>query len=249
MFCVFINCLLASFPFSIISDSSCSSSFICSLLFVLLSLSYYLLFCFCLFLFFLISSCSRRRSFFDCPYLLLFVFLFVIFLVYSRSLSPSLYLFMFLLCLSHVHNYIIMSFIGCSDLWFSSSSRGWKSEVLSVPSPTRFNGAAGSKSPQIRPYAPSDMNSLSSDMLTFTKITEKWFSGSNSLSSDMLTFTKTSSSLSHDSSIGLLEFLGFPLGSLWEHFSDIRVSIGAPLEPFGYPRAGARCKIYGYLSI
>ena len=43
------------------------------------------------------------------------------------------------------------------------------------------------------------------------------------------------SSLSHDSSIGLLEFLGFPKGSLWEHFSDIWVSIGLPLGPFGYP--------------
>ena len=42
-------------------------------------------------------------------------------------------------------------------------------------------------------------------------------------------------SLSHDSSIGLLEFLGFPLGSLWEHFRDIWVSIGPPLEPFGHP--------------
>ena len=51
----------------------------------------------------------------------------------------------------------------------------------------------------------------------------------------MLTFTKTSSSLSSDSSISLLEFLGFPKGSLWEHFSDIWVSIGDPVEPFGYP--------------
>ena len=51
----------------------------------------------------------------------------------------------------------------------------------------------------------------------------------------MLIFLPDMSSLSHDSSIGLLEFLGFPLGSLWEHFSDIWVSIGGPLEPFGYP--------------
>jgi hypothetical protein len=55
----------------------------------------------------------------------------------------------------------------------------------------------------------------------------------SSLSSDMLTFTKTSSSLSHDSSIGLLEFLGFPKGSLWEHFSDIWVSIGSLWVLFG----------------
>ena len=48
-------------------------------------------------------------------------------------------------------------------------------------------------------------------------------------------FLPDMSSLSHDSSIGLLEFLGLPLGSLWEHVSDIWVSIGAPLEPFGYP--------------
>ena len=79
------------------------------------------------------------------------------------------------------------------------------------------------------------MNSLSSDMLTFKNITENELPGSNSLSSDMLTFLPDMSSLSHDSSIGLLEFLGFPLGSLWEHFSDIWVSIGGPLEPFGYP--------------
>ena len=140
MLCVFFNCLLFSFPFSILSDSPFLFIFylFSSLCIAVPLLLYPLLFLFVSF--FLISSCSRRRSFFYCPYLLLFVFLFVIFLVYSRSLSPSLYLFMFLLCLSHVHNYIIMSFIGCSDLWFSSSSRGWKSEVLSVPSPTRFNG-------------------------------------------------------------------------------------------------------------
>ncbi len=36
---------------------------------------------------------------------------------------------------------------------------------------------------------PPGSNSLSSDMLTFTKITENELSGSNSLSSDMLTFT------------------------------------------------------------
>ena len=46
----------------------------------------------------------------------------------------------------------------------------------------------------------------------------------------MLIFLPDMSSLSHDSSIGLLEFLGFPLGSLWEHFSDI----GVPLEPLGH---------------
>ncbi len=42
-------------------------------------------------------------------------------------------------------------------------------------------------------------------------------------------------SLSHDSSIGLLEFLGFPKGSLWEHFSDIWVSIGIPLGSLWIP--------------
>ena len=56
-------------------------------------------------------------------------------------------------------------------------------------------------------------------------------SGSNSLSSDMLTFTQTSSSLSHDSSIGLLEFLGFPKGSLW----SILVTFGCLLGPLWNP--------------
>ena len=62
-------------------------------------------------------------------------------------------------------------------------------------------------------------------------------SDTNSLSSDMLTLLPDMSSLSHDSSIGLLEFLGFPLGSLWEHFSDIWVSLGVSIGslwvPFG----------------
>ncbi len=44
----------------------------------------------------------------------------------------------------------------------------------------------------------------------------------------MLIFLPDMSSLSHDSSIGLLEFLGFPLGSLWEPglmFSHVFIAI------------------------
>ena len=94
---------------------------------------------------------------------------------------------------------------------------------------------------------PSEMNSLSSDMLTFKNITENELSGSNSLSSDMLTFLPDMSSLSHDSSIGLLEFLGFPkapfgsilvtfgclLGALWNPLGTLGVSIGSLWVPFG----------------
>ncbi len=102
----------------------------------------------------------------------------------------------------------------------------------------RFGSLLWPRAPQMHHFGTCDLcelSSLLSDMLTFPKITENWFSASNSLCSDMLTFTKTSSSLSSDSSIWLLEFLGFPKGSLWEHFSDIWVSIEGPVEPFGYP--------------
>ena len=87
-----------------------------------------------------------------------------------------------------------------------------------VRAPVRFKGSAG-------PADPSDMNSLSSDMLTFKNITEHKLSGSMFYHEEIDIFLPDMSSLSHDSSIGLLEFLGFPLGSLWEHFRDIWVSI------------------------
>ena len=91
------------------------------------------------------------------------------------------------------------------------------------------------------------MNSLSSNMLTFKNITENKISGSNSLLSDMLTFLPDMSSLSHDSSIGLLEFLGFPkglfgsilvtfgclLGALWGPFGSLWVPFGSLWVPFG----------------
>ena len=131
MFCVFINCSYfpSSSQFSLIPLFSLS--FICYLLSILQSPSFFL----CLFLLFccLLYSCSRGRLFFYCPYLVLFVFLLVIFLVYSRylsiflcfsfvSLKPSFALPLPVspsLCFSVsallVHNYIIMSFIGC---WF-----------------------------------------------------------------------------------------------------------------------------------
>ncbi len=97
-----------------------------------------------------------------------------------------------------------------------------------VRAPVRFKGSAG-------PADPSDMNSLSSDMLTFKNITEKELSGSIFYHEEIDIFLPDMRSLSHDSSIGLLEFLGFPLGSLWEHFSDIWVSIGGHLGVYWIP--------------
>ena len=79
------------------------------------------------------------------------------------------------------------------------------------------------------------MNSLSSDMLTFKNITENELSGSMFYHEEIDIFLPDMRSLSHDSSIGLLEFLGFPKGSLWEHFSDIWVSIGDHLGVYWVP--------------
>ncbi len=51
---------------------------------------------------------------------------------------------------------------------------------------------------------PSDMNSLSSDMLTFKNITENELSGSMIYHEEIVIFLPDMRSLSHDSSIGLL---------------------------------------------
>ncbi len=130
----FHQLFLFSFLFSILSDSPfLFISYLFSSLYITIPLLLFpVFFCCCLFLIVVfLSSCSSRRLFFYCPYLLLFVFLLVIFLVYSRSLSIFLcFSFVSLkpsfalplpvspsLCFSVsallVHNYIIMSFIGC----------------------------------------------------------------------------------------------------------------------------------------
>ena len=94
---------------------------------------------------------------------------------------------------------------------------------------------------------PSDMNSLSSDMLTFKNITENELSGSMFYHEEIYIFLPDMRSLSHDSSIGLLEFLGFPkglfgsilvtfgclLGPLWDPLGTLWVSIGSLWVPFG----------------
>ena len=109
-----------------------------------------------------------------------------------------------------------------------------------------LNPRMSSKSPRQVYLDPSGLNSLSSDMLTFTKITENKDSG--------LTFSRVFVDIFLPDmrfsrgfiNIWPLEFLRVPLGSLWEHFSDILVSIGdplgvhwgifrVPLDPFAYP--------------
>ena len=90
------------------------------------------------------------------------------------------------------------------------------------------------------------MNSLSSDMLTFKNITENELSGSTFYHEEIDMLLPDMRSLSHDSSIGLFEFLGFPkglfgsilvtfgclLGALWGPFGSLWVPFGSLWVPF-----------------
>ncbi len=75
------------------------------------------------------------------------------------------------------------------------------------------------------------MSSLSSDMLTFKNITEHELSGSMFYHEEIYIFLPDMRSLSHDSSIGLLEFLGFPKGL----FGSILVTFGCLLGALWIP--------------